>query len=266
MTLLLNLLLGIAVGCYGTLVGAGGGFLLVPLFLLVYKMPHETAVGTSLAIVAFNAFSGAAGYVRHGRVDFRAGITFAIATVPGAIGGAYLTSMMSGPLFLRVFGVFLIGVSLYLFFRKERKKVALIHGKRGWGWVTRKTKTAHGEEEYEYFEPLGLSISVVVGAVSSWLGIGGGILHVPAMTEILCFPVHVAVATSHFVLAWTALVGAVMHGLRGHWDPTIALTMGIGALLGAQLGVKLSHKAKGSALLRYLSLALLLVGIRLIVG
>ncbi|MGE3262383.1 MAG: sulfite exporter TauE/SafE family protein [Bacteriovoracia bacterium] len=266
MNLLLNFLLGIGIGCYGTLVGAGGGFLLVPLFLLLYQFPHQMAVGTSLAIVAFNAFSGALGYVKDGKVDFRAGITFAVATVPGAIGGAYLTGMMSGPLFLRIFGVFLICVSLYLFLRKERKEVVVIHGKRGWGWITRKTQTAHGEVEYEYFEPLGLSISVVVGAVSSWLGIGGGILHVPAMTEVLRFPVHVAVATSHFVLAWTALVGAVMHARAGHWDPTVALSVGAGAVLGAQIGVRFSRQAKGSAILRYLSLALLLVGLRLLVG
>jgi uncharacterized membrane protein YfcA len=266
MDLLLNFLLGIGVGCYGTLVGAGGGFLLVPLFLLLYKFPHETAVGTSLAIVAFNAFSGALGYMRDGRVDYRAGISFALATVPGAIGGAYLTSMMSGPLFLRVFGVFLIGISLYLFFRKERKEGPLITGKRGWGWVTRKVNTSHGVAEYEYFEPLGLGISVVVGGISSWLGIGGGILHVPAMTEVLFFPVHVAVATSHFVLAWTALVGAVMHARGGHWNPTVALSVGIGAVVGAQIGVRFSRRAKGSAILRYLSLALMLVGVRLIIG
>lgn len=266
MDLVLNCLLGIAVGCYGTLVGAGGGFILVPLFILVYEFPHELAVGTSLAVVAFNAFSGALGYVRDRRVDYRAGITFAIATVPGAIFGAYLTAMMSGPVFQRIFGIFLVGISLQLFFRKPREEGVPIQGKRGWGWVTRRTLTAHGEVEYEYYEPLGLGISVVVGACSSWLGIGGGILHVPAMTEFLRFPVHVAVATSHFVLAWTALTGALMHYSRGHVEPKMALIIGIGAVVGAQAGVKLSRKAKGSHILRYLSLALLLAGIRLILS
>lgn len=262
MDLLLNFLLGLGIGCYGTLVGAGGGFLLVPVFLLVHKFPHEIAVGTSLAIVVFNACSGALGYVKDRKVDFRAGILFGLATIPGAIGGSYLTSMMSGPLFLRIFGIFLICVSLYLFFRKPRQDGEPIQGRTGWGWITRR---ANGHE-FEYHEPTGLGISVVVGAVSSWLGIGGGILHVPAMTEILRFPVHVAVATSHFVLAWSALAGAAMHARAGHVDWRVALSAGMGALIGAQLGVRFSRKAKGSAILRYLSLALLLVGLRLLVG
>lgn len=261
MDLVLNILLGIGVGCYGTLVGAGGGFVLVPIFLLFYHMPHETAVGTSLAVVSFNAFSGAYGYVRDGKVDFRAGISFALATFPGAIGGAYLTSAVSGPLFMKIFGVSLILISVYLLLRKPRREIQVIHGKKGWGWVSRRDR---GHESYEYFEPLGIGISLVVGAVSSWLGIGGGIIHVPAMTEILRFPVHIAVATSHFVLAWTALVGAIFHAYHGHWDPRVALSVGFGALVGAQLGVKISRKAKGSALLRYLSIALLLVGLRLL--
>jgi uncharacterized membrane protein YfcA len=261
MDLFFNLLLGIGVGCYGTLVGAGGGFVLVPVFLLLYHMPHEHAVGTSLAVVAFNAFSGAYGYVRDGKVAFRAGISFALATFPGAVGGAYLTSAVSGPLFMKIFGICLILISAYLLLRKARKETVVIHGKRGWGWVSR---TERGKEAYEYFEPLGITISIFVGAFSSWLGIGGGIIHVPAMTEVLRFPVHIAVATSHFVLAWTALVGVLIHAYHGHWEPRVAFSVGIGAFLGAQMGVRLARKAKGSNLLRFLSFALLLVGIRLL--
>lgn len=262
MDLLLNFLLGISVACYGTMVGTGGGFLLVPIFLLLYKFPHELAVGTSLAVVTLNAWSGAIGYMRQGKVDYRAGISFAIATIPGAVFGSFLTGMMSGPLFLRTFGLFLLGVSAYLFFRRERVEVSLEHGHRGWGWVKRRVDG----KEYEYFEPLGLGISVFVGTVSSWLGIGGGILHVPAMTELLRFPVHVAVATSQFVLACSAVVGASMHGRMGHWDLRVAISVGIGAVIGAQIGVRLARRAKGSSLLRYLSLALFAVGVRLIVG
>ncbi len=250
-----NILLGVAIGTYGTLVGAGGGFLLVPLFLLVHRLPHEIAVGTSLAIVSANAFSGAIGYVWEKKIDFRAGITFALATVPGAIAGVYLTQLISGPVFMKVFGGFLIFMATYLFFRRE-SKVEPLHGRRGWGWVQRKT--------YEYFEPLGLAISLFVGVISSWLGIGGGILHVPAMTEVLRFPVSIAVATSQFVLAWTALVGALLHVQAGHWDSRLAITTGLGAILGAQLGVRLARKARGSQVLRFLALGLLAVGVRLL--
>lgn len=259
--LALNGLIGILIGCYGTLVGAGGGFLLVPLFLLLHHLSPEVAVGTSLAIVAANAASGALGYVWKKKVDYRAGITFALATVPGAIAGTLLTSYFSGPIFMKVFGVFLIGISLYLFFRRKEEFHGAAKGP-AWGRVQREL----GGERYSYNEPVGLSISAGVGVVSSWLGIGGGIIHVPAMTEILGFPVHVAVATSHFVLAFTALVGAVVHAWSGHWDPTLAISTGVGAIIGAQIGVFLSPKLKSSAIIRYLSLALFAVGLRLVVS
>jgi uncharacterized membrane protein YfcA len=260
---LLNLGIGIFVGCYGTLVGAGGGFLLVPFFLLALKMPHEAAVGTSLAIVSANALSGAMGYVFRRIIDYRAGVVFAIATIPGAVFGAYLIQYVSGPVFMRGFGVFLAFMSLYLFFRKPRKEG---HGvvREGRFRVQRHLFTDKGEERYSYNELIGGVCSVFVGMFSSILGIGGGVIHVPLMTEVLRLPVHVAVATSHFILAWTALAGAVSHGFEGHLRFDVVVSAGIGAILGAQLGVRLSHRLKGSVLIRYLSIGMLLVSLRLL--
>ena len=79
---------GALVGALGTLIGAGGGFLLVPLLLLVYHLPPPDAVGTSLAVVFLNAVSGTLAYLRQRRVDLGLGVRFAAATLPGAIGGA----------------------------------------------------------------------------------------------------------------------------------------------------------------------------------
>lgn len=260
---LLNLAIGIFIGCYGTLVGAGGGFLLVPYFLLALKLPPEAAVGTSLAIVSANAMSGALGYVFRRIIDYRAGVVFAISTVPGAILGAYLIRYVSGPFFMRGFGVFLACMSVYLFLRKPKKEG---HGvvRKGRFVVQRHLKTDQGEERYSYNELIGSISSVFVGVFSSLLGIGGGVIHVPLMTEVLRFPVHVAVATSHFILAWTALAGAISHGIEGHLRFDVVISAGIGAILGAQLGVRLSHRLKGSMLLRYLSVGMLLVALRLI--
>lgn len=265
-TNLLNGLLGVLIGCYGTLVGAGGGFLLVPLFLLFHQLPHEVAVGTSLAVVAANAVSGAGTYIFQRKIDYRAGFTFALATIPGAIGGALLTKYFTGPVFMRVFGLFMIGISLYLLLRKPPGEERPSHP-GSWGRVDRTLTLPDGTvEKYSYNEPLGLGLSVVVGKFSSLLGIGGGILHVPVMTEVLRFPIHIAVATSHFILAWTALAGATVHAWQGQWNPRLAISTGIGAILGAQGGALLSSRVQGGMLLRLLSLALLLVGLRLLWG
>jgi uncharacterized membrane protein YfcA len=84
------------------------------------------------------------------------------------------------------------------------------------------------------------------------------------MTEVLRLPVHVAVATSHFILAWTALAGAISHGVEGHLRYDVVISAGIGAIIGAQIGVRLSHKLKGSILIRYLSIGMFAVALRLI--
>lgn len=265
MDISLNIACGLAIGAYGTLVGAGGGFLLVPLFLLVYHLPHGMAVGTSLAIVTANAVSGSLGYIRARRVDYRSGVLFALCSFPGAYFGALATDLVSGKVFDRIFGLFLIGIAVYLFFRK-RPHDSAPGGPSFWpGAKERRLLTRDGEIlHYQVHEVAGGAVSVAVGAISSWLGIGGGILHVPLMSEFLRIPVHVAVATSHFVLAWTALVGAVLHAQQGNLDIRLALTIGVGAVLGAQLGVRLARIVHGNLVLRFLSLALLLVGLRLL--
>ncbi len=255
--LALNFALGIGVGAYGTLVGAGGGFLLVPIFLLLHHLPHGVAVGTSLVVVAANALSGTLGYVRDRKIDYRAGVLFALCTFPGAVAGGLSVNWVSGPTFQKIFGALLSAVALYLFLRREKNTAAKPRGP-GRGWVHR--------ESYSYFETGGMVGSVGVGAISSWFGIGGGIIHVPLMTELLGFPVSIAVATSHFILGFTALVGATVHVAQGQIDWRLALPIGLGALFGAQIGILLSRRAKGSWVLRALSLALLLVGIRLLWG
>lgn len=243
MASLMSVVLGFFIGTYGTLVGAGGGFLLVPLFLLLYKMPHDTAVGTSIAVVAANAWSGAIRYVMQKKVDYRMGITFAIATIPGAFLGARLTDALSGAVFQRLFGVLLILISVYLVFRGNRKtdhtRPAV---KTGWGIIRGEKVVGKEKVVFYYSEPLGLTISLFVGVLSSWLGIGGGILHVPLMTEWLQIPVHIATATSHFILAWTALVGFIVHSQRGNVDFTVALWICLGAIIGAQFGAFLSDR------------------------
>jgi len=114
-TALLLVLLGVAVGAFGTLVGAGGGFVLTPVLLILY--PHDSAqtlTAISLVVVFFNALSGSVAYFRLRRIDFRSGIPFALATIPGAIGGALLVSVVSRHLFDLVIAATIGGLAAWL--------------------------------------------------------------------------------------------------------------------------------------------------------
>ena len=103
--------LGLLVGAFGTLIGAGGGFLLVPLLVLVYRLPPADAVGTSLALVFLNALSGTVAYLHQRRVDLWLGWRFAAATVPGAVGGAFLTRALTSARFSLAFGLTLLVIA-----------------------------------------------------------------------------------------------------------------------------------------------------------
>ena len=121
---------------------------------------------------------------------------------------------------------------------------------------------------YSYDIRKGSILSVFVGYFSPLLGIGGGIIHVPAMSEWLRFPVHIATATSHFILAIMATVSVVVHIYDGNYnDPAIfkmVLWLGVGVVAGAQMGAFLSRKMKGKIIIRALAVSLGLVGIRIL--
>jgi uncharacterized membrane protein YfcA len=260
------LVIGFGVGTIGTLVGAGGGFLLVPLLaLLAPALPAESVTAMSLVAVAMNAASGTIAYARQGRVDFRSGIVFAIATIPGSIGGALLTRVVSREAFDAIFAAMLIGLAAFLVLAREDEPGDEPEG-GGWGHVLRELTDRSGTDyRYRLSMPLGVLISLGVGLISSFLGIGGGVIHVPALVGLLHFPPHVATATSTFVLAITATSGALTHvaaGDLGSLGPPAAV-LGLGAVAGAQVGARISHRVHGLVIIRALAACLVFVGARL---
>jgi uncharacterized membrane protein YfcA len=264
---LLLIPLGVMVGTFGTLVGAGGGFILVPVLLLLY--PHarpDTITAMSLFVVWANASSGSIAYARQGRIDYRSGGWFALATLPGAIGGAIVVGYIPVRGFDAMFALALIVIGIFLMFRSQI--TAIQAPPEGWGVVRRQITDRQGNT-FAYAFPLwkGILLSLGVGFVSSLLGIGGGIIHVPVMATMLHFPVHIATATSHFVLAFMAGEGTAFHFFDGTLGWNIALgraaLIGAGAIPGAQIGAVLSRRLHGTAIIRALAAALVLVGLRL---
>lgn len=257
--------LGVGVGAYGTMIGAGGGFVLVPVLLLLYPDdPPELITSISLAVVFFNALSGTIAYVRQRRVDFLAGNAFALATIPGAIAGALAVGYLPRNTFDIVFAVLLLSVSTFLLMRPAAR---IVQRTRRRGEVSRLLTDSSGDTySYSYHLATGIAMSVGVGFLSSLLGIGGGIIHVPLMVQVLLFPAHVATATSHYVLMVSALVGTIVHlasgDLEGGYLRTAAI--GCGVLMGAQGGARLSVLVRGPMLIRLLAGALFLVALRLL--
>ncbi|UWG97575.1 MAG: sulfite exporter TauE/SafE family protein [Candidatus Dehalobacter alkaniphilus] len=259
--------LGFIVGTFGTLIGAGGGFILVPVLLLLYpgKSP-ETITSISLAVVFFNALSGTLAYRKMKRIDYKSGLIFSAAALPGSILGAFTTSYIPRNIFDVIFGVLLLAASVFLLLRPKKESDLAKEVPKG--YMIRTLTDAEGNTySFSYNPVVGISLSLIVGYVSSLLGIGGGIIHVPALVHLLNYPVHIATATSHFILAFMSLSGSIVHlasGIlsQGMWQ-TIALAIGV--LFGAQLGARLSKRFQGVWIIRCLAVALGLVGIRIFI-
>jgi uncharacterized membrane protein YfcA len=256
---------GVLVGTFGTLIGAGGGFILAPVLLLAYPDERpEIITSISLAVVFFNAFSGSVAYARMRRIDYRSGVLFALATVPGAVVGALTTTYLPRRAFDLLFGMCMILAAFFLLVRQGHAPGARQPAAH---YIHRTLIDAEGMHyTFSYNPILGIALSVAVGYLSSLLGIGGGIVHVPAMVHVLHFPVHIATATSHFTLAVMALAGTLVHIATGafHHGVRRTIVLAFGVLVGAQLGARLSHVVQGAWILRSLAVALGAVGVRIL--
>jgi uncharacterized membrane protein YfcA len=254
---------GVILGFIGTLIGAGGGFLLVP--ILVFLEPGwstEIVTAFSLAVVAANASTGALSYWQQRRVDVRSFVIFALAATPGSIAGVYVSALVPRRLFDPIFGTVLLLIAVWLLVRPSGSNSKA----RAKGNTSRQLVDAAGNRHVWSFDAAtGIAGSASVGFVSSFLGIGGGIIHVPLLVTLLNFPEHIATATSHAVLAVTSIVGTLVHVFRGDYrtDGSLVIACSVGAIAGAPLGARASVHVSGPVILRILAIGLAFVGLRL---
>lgn len=260
-------LIGIFVGTFGTLIGAAGGFMLVPIMLFLYPQDTPNTITTiTLTVAFFNALSGSIAYGRLRRTDYRSGLFFSLAGVPGAVIGASVTAFLSRGVFQTIFGSTLLLAAIYLLIWPQRKySMAAIRT----GHTTRQIEDMQGTVfTYSFNLIRGVAIAFGVGFVSGLLGIGGGIIHVPALTQLLGFPTHVATATSHFVVAITTLSAVTFHAVKGVFGEGIprAAVLSAGAVIGAQFGARLSQRVSDTWIIRLLAVGLAAVGVRLLIA
>jgi uncharacterized membrane protein YfcA len=256
--------LGVIIAAYGTLIGAGGGILIVPALLLLY--PHASAntiASISLAVIFFNAVSGTWAYGHMHRIDYRAGLLFAAAAVPAGLLGAYFTSFLSRRVFDLAFSALVLALAAFIFLRPTPARQQHLATRRE--TIHRLTDFKGNNFVYAFSIRLGVLFSFGIGLISSMLGIGGGPFYVTMLVYPLHFPLHVATATTQFMLMIISLSWSAAHLIAGGFEHGIfrTLFLGVGVLLGAQVGARLSQHLAGAIISRVMAGGLLLVGIRL---
>ncbi|MDH4221657.1 MAG: sulfite exporter TauE/SafE family protein [Candidatus Bathyarchaeota archaeon] len=263
---LLVLILGFMVGVPSSMVGLGGGFIVVPVLILFFQLPANNAIAISLVAICGTTFSSTLGYIRQRRVDYKLGLFYDILDVPGIVLGAYITTLLPQNVLAGICGVFIIFISVLLI----RNKGKSFSGKNpkandaNMEWTRNRIDSEGHAFMYTLRSPpLALASSFLGGLITGLSGLGGGITDVSTMI-LLGVPAQIAVATSEFAMAVTNGAGVVAHGLLNNVLIEYALPITIGTIIGAQVGCSLAKRVKGKAIRKILSLIAILAGLRLI--
>jgi hypothetical protein len=235
-------LLGFAAGILGSMIGLGGGIIVVPI-LTFFGFPPTLAVSNSL----FAAFSNAAGstisYSRQKRIEYSLGLKLGLLTIPGTILGAYISSDVTPGIFKMLFGLVLISSAIYIFLRKKIE-------------TSEKSLT----KQMIVFV---IAASFFAGIISSFFGIGGGIVFVPLMVVGIGMTMKKAAPTSQFILLFASLSGIIIHSILGHPDFLQAGLLAAGAFVGGIIGARISLDIKERSLQILVSAIIIIAAIKL---
>jgi uncharacterized membrane protein YfcA len=241
---------GVAAGGVGALLGIGGGVFLVPLLHLALGFSLRTAAAISLVTVIATSSSVSAARSGTHLINLRLGMVLEVATVAGSLLGGFTAYLFSEPVLQRLFGTVVALAGAAVFGRVNRRNVILdptadpgrlggrYYEAESGGTVTYRIKRL----------PVALLASFAAGNVSSLLGIGGGIIKVPALNAWCGMPLRAAAATSAFMIGVTATGGAIIYFGRGDLPLLVAAPAVLGVQFGSWAGLRLAHHAPARSL------------------
>ncbi|MGL4819119.1 MAG: sulfite exporter TauE/SafE family protein [Bacilli bacterium] len=268
MEYLLLIAVGLFAGIIGSLVGLGGGIIVVPALVnialytpFLNDVTPQIAVGTSMVTTIATAVSSTLLYRKRGTIDYRTGIALFVGAFPGSIIGANVNGLFDFESFGLFFGVFLILVSLLLMFQDSIPKA-----KKSWRGSVTRTMALQGENITYHFQPvIAALLSFFIGFIGSLFGIGGGSLMVPMMIILFAIPPHIAVATSMFSIMLSSTVSSATHIALGNVAWVYLLFLIPAAYAGAKIGSHLNMRLKSKTLVVVLRLILIILGIQMLI-
>ena len=236
--------LGFIAGILGSIIGLGGGIIIVPVLTFMGFSP-TLAVSNSLFAVFSNSVGSTIEYAKQKRVEFSLGWKLGLMAVPGTILGAFISSDLSSEIFKVLFALVLISSASYIFLKRkiEEKSVDISR----------------------LLLVFSAGASFFAGIISSLFGIGGGLIFVPLMVVALGISIKRAAPTSQFILMFASFSGLIVHSMLGHPDYYQALLLSIGAFAGGILGARLSLEIKENKLKIIVVIVLIAAAIKMIV-
>ena len=267
------LLVSIGASALGGALGMASGIFLVPLLTLFGRVDIHAAVAASIVSVIACSCGSAAPFLRSGLTNIRVAIVLEVATTLGALTGVLLAGTLSTQFLFSLFAaVLLVSASQMMTRRREISGEPDVINPRDWATVLRLHSSypdhALGRDVFYHVRrvPLGLALMYGAGLISALLGIGSGVLKIPAMDTALRLPIKVSTATSNFMIGVTAAASGVAYFARGDIDPAIAGPVALGSVVGALLGARFLMAMSGEKLRLFFVVVLVAVAVQMLLS
>jgi len=236
--------LGFAAGLLGSIIGLGGGIIIVPV-LTFFGFSPALAASNSIFAVFSNAIASSISYAKQRRIEYSIGLKLGLLSIPGTIVGAFVSSEITPSIFKILFALILISASIYIFSKRkiEQKNYNLS----------------------KQIMILAIGASFFAGIISGLFGVGGGIIFVPLMVVAMGLTMKNAAPTSQFILLFASASALVTHTILGHPDFYQALLLAIGAFVGGLVGARLSLEIKENSLKILISIVMIAVAVKLFI-
>lgn len=238
--------LALSVGIYGTIIGAGGGFIVVAGLVVIFDLSGATAVGTSVITTLFIHVSGAFNYNRKGLVDRPTAGWFAAGSVPVAFASAaFLASRIPQRTFELSIGSLLLALAVFVLFRPSAEGLAQGHLAPRHKWL--------------------VSSGSAMGVLSGAFGVGSGLITVPLLGWVQKLPTHRATATTSAIGALSGLAAAVGHVLARNPRWSFLPFLVVGAVIGGRIGSNSAERLSSTTVRALIAGGLLATGVPLLV-
>lgn len=266
MSSILLMIISISAGFLGSLLGLGGGIIVVPALTLFFNVDIKYAVAASLISIIATSSGAAASFLKDHLTNLRVAVLLEVGTVAGAITGFLISSSIRSSWLYLLFGGFLLFSSIMMFRKKGDARASEDHP-----W-SKKLKLAGSfpSEKGEMIHykvagvPVGLFAMYFAGILSALLGIGSGIFKVMAMDGAMKLPMKVSSATSNFMIGVTASASAGAYFMKGDIRPEIAAPVAIGIIIGSWIGAKVMTRMPASQIRKIFVVVLVIVSIQMI--
>lgn len=268
MEYILLLIGGIIAGTMGSVVGLGGGIVIVPLLLALgsislLEVSPQMAVGTSMITVIFTGLASTITYMKLKRVDYKSSLYLFMGSGPGGIVGSLVNRYLNDDSFSVYFGIFIIFVAIILTLKNKQDSFVKFKTNS----VQRTFTTTDGKVyTYGFNFKIAIPIAFIIGFVSGLFGIGGGSLLVPALILLFSFPSYIAIPTSMLIVLLSSIVSGITHISLGNVNWLFLLLLMPGAWFGGILGAKINNMLSSNMVVNILRLVLVIVGIRMILS